>query len=926
MPPRTRQQAQAEAPADNVASPSTPGVAAALLSMLSFGRGASVTVTPTTDASVHSVAPEAGSANVPQPAQSAQTDGGAGALPALAPSDGTPPATPEPQRRPGPPSSSTSIVGSVKARSAARQALAKRVSARQTADAQAKAVSAALPSAPSQTTESSTVELVDSSAAIRAAEARVAELAKQQADAAAELEEASKAQSELQARLAACATHASAHTETGTGAAAGAPSPGWGAAIAEDQRGDLQDCLRTEGSALYNIVLANALYSIDITTCEDLRVLDCDELVDELGKVGFKLSKVLFKKLKAAASALSKAAAAKPPPKAAAPAVAAANAPTPTLQTERVHKVNSKAKASKSILKQSEIAPETDSDELEAGDEPGDVQVAPTASDDVARGRKATRKALPAFAKTGVLQFVLERMEPSELASTEGMRHVFKSLLKMAEVPLIDDDDFDIIAEQAESLFDSLDVDGLLAKGVLSVSRDGAAGLRMLLRDLLKSKAQHDKACADEKESARLHAQQEKDDEESARYLWETPKGTTKSLEHMRGRHRIQKVVDDPEALKSLEQLYDAINVPHGDQKFLDLNEKLQREHPDLATLLHHEHFPTPQSGAITAFAKKCGLGGLSAALGGAVALPVEVAAWAAAAVHDIQEFWVRAVQKHKLKNKTLEKVDQDRLLKAALFGTFAATGSTTGVFRLSELTNPSDPTSLISKSGTAADARNVLEHIYALALALDAMHPTDFKVHDTMAEVSHACNPDKDSDPVPAIVNAVYGSFLRELAGAWADFQTSSVPMPTTVEAWHSAQEGKSIEQSHRRHLQSVITDMRDRVARAEKEVKDVKAKDKQLEDRVKRLEQARSANHPPTTSPTTTTTGGGGGKSLAVLRDDVFHAKKRADAAKEAAQKAESDGEADLPEKKQASADLAKKVTAAEEALEAAKKKQGK
>ena len=60
--------------------------------------------------------------------------------------------------------------------------------------------------------------------------------------------------------------------------------------------------------------------------------------------------------------------------------------------------------------------------------------------------------------------------------------------------------------------------------------------------------------------------------------------------------------------------------------------------------------------------------------------------------------------------------------------------------------------------------------------------------------------------------------------------------------------------------------------------------------------------------------------------LKDDVFYAKKRADTAKEAAQKAESDGEPDLTDKKAASAEAAKKVTEAETALDKAKKAQGK
>ena len=705
----------------------------------------------------------------------------------------------------------------------------------------------------------------------------------------------------------AAATEAARVASSVTTAVSAPKSPQWADAI-EASLGSLQKALIPAGGK--EELLAHSLWRIDILEPSDVSVLHLDALREELKSVGFNLSKVMWLKLKAVADK-----------------IVSDRAAVADKATKKKPKTPQRDKNAKSVLLTA-VGDSEDLDESELVGLPSDVEVDPMAEPDVSlvqepsKAKARVSSVLPEYVSTPLMQHVLERLTSVEVNDEQRMLHLFTSLLKLAEKVPIDAEDIILVAEQVDHLFSQLDVDGQLAGGTRAAPRDGAVGVRALLRELLDSRAlQKDrdtKKIADDEASAK----KVKDDEEASRRMWDAEQGrknADKTLEHMRARERIAATINSPEALKALDELYAAIGSAKGEQAFLNLNQAAQRNHSELATLLHHEHFPTASSGALAAFASKGGLGGLERALGEPVALPVETQAWVAMAAHDVQEYTIKAAAKTKMKDVIGDKVDHERLLRATFFGKLAVIGaSATGNFRLSELTNPADPTSLIAKNANADDARKLLENIYPLALALTAMHPTDEFIHDTMAEVAKACRQDSE-DISPTLVNAIYGAFLRAHSSAWSDFQTMDMAIPDVTDIWASAQEGKAIDTAHRQVLKKALETAHEKLAAQTKKLETLEKKEKAHDERIKRLEQAKPARAPSTGAiePGGANATSAGGKSLKDLKSDVYHSKRRATEAKEAADKAEADGASDAAAKKTESDRLASELAKAEAAL---------
>ena len=702
----------------------------------------------------------------------------------------------------------------------------------------------------------------------------------------------------------------------------GAPkSPQWSDAI-EESMGSLQKVLIPMGGK--EELLGNSLGRIDVLEPSDLAVLHLDSLREELKTVGFNLSKVMWLKLKAVADK-----------------IVADREAEAAKATKKKPKIAQRDKRAKSVL----LAAAGDSDEIDESELtglPSDVEVDPLTEEEVPmvpapskvaasrasllelRGKARVSSAFPEYVSTPVMQNVLERLSTQEIDDEKRMLHLFTSLLKLADKVAIDAEDIVLVAEQVDQLFTHLDVDGRLAKGTRAAPRDGAVGVRALLRELLDSRDLQKDQDSKKLASEEAMAKKINDDAEASRRMWDVEQGRQnkdKTLEHMRARERIAATINSPEALKSLDELYSAIGSSKGEQAFLNLNQAAQRNHSELATLLHHEHFPTASSGALAAFTSKGGLGGLERALGEPVTLPVETQAWVAMAAHDVQEYTIKAAAKSKMKDVVGDKVDHERMLRAALFGKLAVSGaSATGNFRLSELTNPADPSSLLAKNANADDARKLLENIYPMALAICAMHPTDEFVHDTMAEVAKACRQESD-DISPTLVNAIYGAFLRAHSSAWSDFQTTDVAIPDVTDIWASAQEGKAIDTAHRQVVKKALESAQEKLAAMTTKIAALEKKEKAHEERLKRVEQAKPARSAPPNEQPTTSAATGGGKTLKELKTDVFHSRKRASDAKEAADKAEADGASDAAAKKAESDKFAAELVKAEALVATAK-----
>ena len=325
---------------------------------------------------------------------------------------------------------------------------------------------------------------------------------------------------------------------------------------------------------------------------------------------------------------------------------------------------------------------------------------------------------------------------------------------------------------------------------------------------------------------------------------------------------------------------------------------------------------------------------GLDGAIGDGGVVPVETVAWCVKAVVDIQSYFFQQGSKKHLKNRVVNSVDVERLLKAAFFGEISTAKSASGVFSLSELTNPSDPSVLVSAKATEAEIRTAVTSISALGVALAAAHPSDPSVHNVIAEVTAACQPETASGPMTGtVVNAALGSFMREYSVMWSDFQTNRVACPTAEAAWEEARKDNAVETAHRKEISLSVVELKANDAKNQKVIKELGDKNKSLEERLKRLEQSAASRGGGGGGGATTQSGTQAAAAGAVpsgafkaLKDDVFHAKVRAKEAKAESEAADAESAADAPAKKAAAKDAEAKLVKAEAALAKAKETKGK
>ena len=321
----------------------------------------------------------------------------------------------------------------------------------------------------------------------------------------------------------------------------------------------------------------------------------------------------------------------------------------------------------------------------------------------------------------------------------------------------------------------------------------------------------------------------------------------------------------------------------------------------------------------------------MDGAFGEGGVLPVEAVAWCVKAVVDIQSYFFQQGSKKHLKNRVVNSVDVERLLKAAFFGEISTAKSASGVFSLSELTNPSDPSVLVSAKATEAEIRTAVTSISALGVALAAAHPSDPSVHNVIAEVTAACQPETASGPMTGtVVNAALGSFMREYSAMWSDFQTNRVTCPTAEAAWEEARKDNAVETAHRKEVSLSVVELKANDAKNQKVIKELGDKNKSLEERLKRLEQSaasRGSGGASTQSGTQAAAAGAAPSGVfKALKDDVFHAKVRAKEAKAESEAADAASAADAPAKKAASKDAEAKLVKAEAAVAKAKEAKGK
>ena len=294
----------------------------------------------------------------------------------------------------------------------------------------------------------------------------------------------------------------------------------------------------------------------------------------------------------------------------------------------------------------------------------------------------------------------------------------------MSGVTAMDENEYELVAEQVDDLLKELD-DG---KGPTSPSGPGKRGAREAVKLLVKTRDARLAKMDLLAKTAILDEEKKKMATTSLHKMWSVPeKGEGKnSLVHTRGLERVQVVMDNRPALRCLSELYSAIGNSKEGENFVKEIETAQRSFPELNELLHHKKFPTASSGALAALNHIGGLVGLEGALGEGGSLPVETVAWCVKAVVDIQTYYFQQGSKVLLKKRVVNTVDGERLFKAAFFGEISTAKTTSGSFSLSELTNPSDPSVLVSAKATESEIRTAVTSISALGVALAAAHPSD--------------------------------------------------------------------------------------------------------------------------------------------------------------------------------------------------------
>ena len=669
--------------------------------------------------------------------------------------------------------------------------------------------------------------------------------------------------------------------------------------------------------------LSAALAQLEMFEPSDLEMTSLDELQSDLSAIGFVLSKAAWKRMRQALGTLDARGRDVPADAATRAPAAAAREAAPAIPTAARAQPTKPAQCRGAASIATAAAAAT----AGVGLATGDVVVDPAKG--VATAAPAEAPARPRAHEWSEghprLSRLLTLLSPEE-GMSKALLALFANILAIAGIGAFEPASGELMAEQIEhSVLEPLDRFAAAAEGGESESgfeprEDGARGVRAHVRGLMKMR---DAYSAARERAAREEASQRESDLASVR-LWggegaagaaaKAPPG--KTLEHTRARERIDAVVQDPEARKALQELQNAVHVPKGEQAFLDLKETSERSCEALANLLHHEDVPQPSSGMLSA-AKARGLAGLEAAIGGAVGR-AEMAAWVACATIDVQQYFFKAVVRCRLKGQTLDNVDSERLVKAAYYGKLAPSGVATGAFKLSEVTNPSDTTSIVGGKGKEGEARRLLDGLQPVAIALAAAHPRDSTVHETLGLVHQACvrGDGVDSKVVPEIVDAVYGSFLRQLSEDWSHFQTAAIAMPTVRAVWEAAEGAPSVKHAWQQHTRREMGELRAAHAASAKDAREAKELCKGLAERVKRLESRQSTQPQP-----------GGGKpgaptasSKQKLKDDVFYSGKRLETAKKEHETAVAAGGSDVAAKKTAMDKAAKEAKDAKAALAAA------
>ena len=665
--------------------------------------------------------------------------------------------------------------------------------------------------------------------------------------------------------------------------------------------GTLIDALSAAGGSLTELIVPFG--AIDLVQLADVELYDLEELKEQLSlQAGFSLSATMYKRLKrmlrehgvAASKAQAReearqvaATAAKATRKGKAPAAAASGG------------VAGAAAAALAV---------GDAQVLMPGDDSSDEDMPPTRAG----------SSLPAWARLPRLEMLLSH--PGSIFSLTELMSLLVSILKMAKHEPFDANSGEVTAEQVEHNVLAEMCDPELEVEAFVPAAEGPRGVRLHVRELLGTQATAVNRAAEKERAAAAEAKAKADAAERARLLQRLPGGTTKarSLEHQRAHERIAAVVENEGALEMISKLQASIKKANGETAFLDLKAEGEAQFVELANLLHHEDIPLPQGTSQSSES-------LSACLGGHVG---DTAAFVAVAAVDVQMHFVKAVTRAKLNKSSLDSFDNERLAKAAHFGRLTATGSATGQFKLSELTNPGDTTSIVSGKDKRVEARRLLDRMQPVSAALAAAHPRDRTVYDTLGHVHRRCLPEDGSETLsPEVVDAVYGTFLRTYADMWSQFQTSLIELPTCEAAWEAAQGTTNVKDAWQREQQRDLADCKKKLAERDAEIKQMKTQISAIDARLKRVEQ-KPAREP---SGTTREQPGEGGKKLVLnprssqevnnLKNDAWRARCAQRDAEQKADTAKAAKAADADELAKAATEAKKVAAAATQAHENAK-----
>ena len=698
-----------------------------------------------------------------------------------------------------------------------------------------------------------------------------------------------------------------ASSEEGSKSRAIGGSPSKGGASGSLPTGALTERLLASGGRLAD--LAVPLQMLDIVEMEDVSMYGLQELSESLLEVKYILSKTMFKRLRNFIGESAKHALSEDEER---------RAPKTSSRKEMADMSKAMSKKPSGVLGKARFEFET-SEVMKPTDKPMPKPVSKAEGTWDWSDEEETRHEsveLPLWVKWPRLGPLLSLLSQTELG---GIASLLLSLLKMNNIEVISEDDTELIAEQVE--FNVLtDLCESYAPADFQPKEDGVRGVRAHVRELVSKRASMLKAkAADEAKAAEAKARADAADR-ARRLQWEVegaPRGANskpRTLEYQRGQERIKAVAHDETAREMLEKLRDAIGVGNGESAFLELKGECEVGCAPLANLLHHQDIPQPAG----ASSVPPGLGSLAACVGHVG----DVEAWTAVAAIDVQNYFFKSVARVKLNKSAMDAIDNERLARAAYFGQLTGTGTATGAFKLSEITNPSDPSTIVSGKAkqNVEEARKLLDRIWPVAAAIAAGQPRDRAVHDTFADVHRKCLPEDGSSKVsPDLVDAVYGSFLRKYAEMWSHFQTASVSMPTCAKAWQAAQETATVRDAWQHDMQREITELRGKLGERDTELRTLKTLVQAVEARMKRVEQKPSPRSDP--SPTQTPAAPHSKDDLIKLKGDAHHSEVRSKQARAAADKAKADGAADADALETTAVAKAKEAEAAKTALATAK-----